>query len=105
MQPFCIHQRMPVLVLLTRRLDQPERRAVLAADSGEGAVVQSMMMGGVAVMVTSLLLLLWFFDNPYVGGAGGLKPTSMQDTLQLLQRQTSIVGAVDPPCDEEGTPR
>ena len=77
---------------------------VFFADSGEGAVVQSMMMGGVAVMVTSLLLLLWFLDNPYVGGAGGLKPVAMQDTLQLLQRQTSIVGAVDPPCDEAGAP-
>jgi hypothetical protein len=74
------------------------------ADSGEGVAVQSMMMGGVAVMVTSLLLLLWFLDNPYAGDAGGLKPVAMQDTLRLLQRQTSIVGPVDPPCDEAGSP-
>ena len=64
------------------------------ADSGEGAIVQATMMGGVAVMVTSLLLLLWFLDNPYLGG-GGLKPAAMQDTLSLLQKEASAVGAID----------
>jgi Protein of unknown function (DUF4239) len=73
------------------------------ADSGEGAVVQATMMGGVAVMVTSLLLLLWFFDNPYVGG-GGLKPAAMENTLSLLQKEASTVGAIDLPCDEAGAP-
>jgi hypothetical protein len=76
---------------------------LLFADSGEGAVVQATMMGGVAVMVTSLLLLLWFFDNPYVGG-GGLKPTAMQDTLSLLQKEASSVASIDIPCDEAGAP-
>jgi len=75
---------------------------LLFADSGEGAIVQATMMGGVAVMVTSLLLLLWFFDNPYAGS--GLKPSAMQETLSLLQKDTSIVGSVDPPCDEAGAP-
>src|SRR6187200_3583890 len=70
---------------------------LMFADSGEGAVVQATMMGGVAVMVTSLLLLLWFFDNPYVGG-GGLKPTAMQDTLSLLQKEGSSVASIDIPC-------
>jgi len=76
---------------------------LLFADSGEGAVVQATMMGGVAVMVTSLLLLLWFFDNPYVGG-GGLKPTAMQNTLSLLQKEASSVASIDIPCDEAGAP-
>jgi hypothetical protein len=73
------------------------------ADSAEPAIVQATMMGGVAVMVTSLLLLLWFFDNPY-GGGGGLEPTAMENTLSLLQTETSIVGPIDAPCDETGAP-
>jgi hypothetical protein len=73
------------------------------ADSGEPAVVQATMMGGVAVMLTSLLLLLWFFDNPYVGG-GGLRPTAMEETLRLLQKEVSTVSSVNPPCDMAGAP-
>jgi hypothetical protein len=73
------------------------------ADSAEPAVVQATMMGGVAVMVTSLLLLLWFFDNPYVRGVG-LKPTAMENTLSLLQIETSVVGSIDAPCDQAGAP-
>ena len=73
------------------------------ADSGEPVVVQAMMMGGVAVLVTSLLLLLWFLDNPYARGAGGIKPVAMERTLELVQQETGIVGAVEPPCDAAGT--
>jgi hypothetical protein len=72
------------------------------ADSAEPAIVQATMMGGVAVMVTSLLLLLWFFDNPYAGG-GGLKPTAMEETLSLLEKQARIVGSIETPCDDSGT--
>jgi hypothetical protein len=75
------------------------------ADSGERAVVQATMMGGVAVVVTSLLLLLWFLDNPYHGGIGALKPVAMERTLELLRDEASVVGGVEPPCDEAGSPR
>ena len=74
------------------------------ADSGEGVVVQSTMMGGVAVLVTSLLLLLWFLDNPYHDGAGGLRPVAMQGTLDLVKKETSVVGAIEAPCDAAGSP-
>ena len=74
------------------------------ADSGERAVVQATMMGGVAVLVTSLLLLLWFLDNPYHGGVGTLKPVAMEGTLKLLNAETRIVGGVEAPCDEAGSP-
>jgi hypothetical protein len=39
----------------------------------------------------------------YVGG-GGLKPTAMQDTLSLLQKEASTVASNDIPCDEAGAP-
>lgn len=78
---------------------------LLFADVGESVVVQATMMGGVAIVVSSLLLLLWFLDNPYNGGVGALKPVAMQSTLELLSREAEVVGGVQPPCDEAGTPR
>jgi hypothetical protein len=75
----------------------------LFADSGERVIVQATMMGGVAVLVTSLLLLLVFLDNPYGGGIGALRPTAMQSTLRILQRDANVVGGVRAPCDAAGT--
>jgi hypothetical protein len=74
------------------------------ADSGERVIVQATMMGGVAVLVSSLLLLLGFLDNPYHGNLGSLKPTAMRGTLDLLQRESSLVGGVAAPCDRAGSP-
>jgi hypothetical protein len=73
------------------------------ADSGEGALVQATMMGGVAILVSALLLLLWFLDNPYHDGVGGLRPTAMQGTLDLLHKEAGIVGRVEAPCDARGS--
>ena len=73
------------------------------ADSGEWAVTQGMMMGVVAVVMSSTLLLLWFLDNPYHDGAGGLRPTAMERTLELLDAQSKIVGiSIGQLCDERG---
>ena len=75
------------------------------ADPGESAIVQATMMGGVIVLVSSLLLLLSFLDNPYRGDVGALKPTAMQSTLEVLQQDANVVGAVVAPCDAAGSPR
>jgi len=76
------------------------------ADSGERAFVQATMMGGVAVMITSMLLLLWFLDNPYHAGVGGLPPTAMKRTLEILGQQEKIVGLHGGQgCDARGIAR
>ena len=73
------------------------------ADSGERAIVQATMMGSVAVVITSTLLLLWFLDNPYHGGAGGLRPFAMERTAARLERDTGIAaGRFRTPCDARG---
>lgn len=73
------------------------------ADSGERARVQATMMGGVTVVITSMLLLLWFLDNPYHSGVGGLAPTAMERTLELLDEQARIVGLeLRQRCDARG---
>jgi hypothetical protein len=77
------------------------------ADSAEHAVVQGTMMGGVAVVISSMLLLLWFLDNPYHPGIGGLPPTAMERTLEILDHEADIVGLklqVAQRCDERGAP-
>ena len=64
------------------------------------------MMGGVAVVITSMLLLLWFLDNPYHSGVGGLPPTAMERTLEILDQQAKIVGlTLGDTCDARGIAR
>ena len=79
---------------------------LLFADSGERALVQATMMGGVTVMISAMLLLLWFLDNPYHSGVGGLPPTAMERTLEILDQQAKIVGLqVGGSCDAHGIAR
>src|SRR6478735_9263798 len=75
------------------------------ADIGERAFVQATMMGGVAVVISSMLLLLWFLDNPYHAGVGGLPPTAMERTLEILDQQAKIVGLTFGGCDAHGIAR
>ena len=76
------------------------------ADSSERALVQGTMMGGVTVMISAMLLLLWFLDNPYHSGIGGLPPTAMERTLDILDEQAKIVGiTIGTTCDARGIAR
>jgi hypothetical protein len=73
------------------------------ADPEEHAIVQGTRMGGVAVMITSMLLLLWFLDNPYHTGVGGLPPTAMVRTLEILDQQAKVVGlTIGHTCNARG---
>jgi hypothetical protein len=78
---------------------------LLFADSGERAFVQATMMGCVAVVITSTLLLLWFLDNPFHAGVGGLKPTAMERTLEIVDQGQVVSAEIKLPCDSDGTPR
>jgi hypothetical protein len=63
------------------------------------------MMGGVALVVAAMLTLLWFLDNPYQGSLGGLKPSAMERTLDLMdQGARAIDFHPATPCDANGTP-
>jgi hypothetical protein len=73
------------------------------ADPDEGPVTQAMLMGGVVSVMTVLLLLLVSLDRPYHGGVGGLHPTAMERSLELLDQGLSALGVnVTPPCDASG---
>ena len=79
---------------------------LLFADSGERAFVQGVMMGTVVAVVVSLLLLLQFLDNPFHKGVGGLRPTAMQRTLQVIDQElTPAQRALPLPCDRRGAVR
>ena len=68
------------------------------ADSGERVWVQAMFMGSVVAVITTMLLLLHFLDDPYHGGLGGLQPTAMERTEQLIDQQLAVIGGdVDDP--------
>ena len=53
------------------------------ADRAERAVVQGMLIGSVTTVIVATMLLLWFLDNPYQSGTGGLRPTSMERSLEI----------------------
>jgi hypothetical protein len=74
------------------------------ADSGEGKLVQATLMGGVTIVITSTLLLINVLDNPFRDGIGGLQPTAMERTLQVMDEVLPVIGGADPPCDAEGLP-
>jgi hypothetical protein len=79
---------------------------LLFADSGERAFVQGVMMGTVVAVVVSLLLLLQFLDNPFHKGVGGLRPTAMHRTLQIIDQElTPAQRALPLPCDAQGRTR
>jgi hypothetical protein len=78
---------------------------LLFADSGERAFVQATMMGCVAVVITSTLLLLWFLDNPFHAGVGGLKPTAMERTLEIVDQGQVVSPEIQLPCHSDGKPR
>ena len=60
-------------------------------------------MGGVVAVVTVLLLLLASFNHPFHGGVGGLQPTAMERSLDLINRALAATdGAVKVPCDVNG---
>lgn len=75
----------------------------LFADSGEGAVVQSVLIGSVTAMLVAGLLLVIFLDHPYSRGSGGLKPTAMEQSLHQMDNLATQLDVVMPEiCDEQG---
>ena len=51
-----------------------------------------MFMGSVVAVIITMLLLLHFLDDPYHGGLGGLQPTAMERTEQLIDQQLAVIG-------------
>jgi hypothetical protein len=76
------------------------------ADPAERAVVQALMIGAVTTMAVAGLLVVRFLDKPYENGSGGIKPTAMTTTLQLMEAESpSAEPAAAAFCDVRGQPR
>jgi hypothetical protein len=75
------------------------------ADSGEPAAAQGLLMGSVVAVVVSMMLLLGFLDSPFHSGIGGVQPTAMRRTLEIIDEDMAATGQnVTFPCDELGRP-
>ena len=59
----------------------------LFADRAESAVTQVALVAAVAIIVVSGLVLVRFLDKPYEDKSGSIKPTAMQRTLTLMERE------------------
>ena len=75
------------------------------ADSGERALLQGLYMGSVVALITSMLLLLSFLDDPFQPGIGGLQPTAMERTVDIVDEALLAIDAdITMPCDDVGQP-
>ena len=73
------------------------------ADPVEGRLAQAMLMGGVVAVITVLLLLLGTLNRPFHSGVGRLEPTSMERSLDFVDRAlTGLDRTVTVPCDANG---
>jgi hypothetical protein len=59
----------------------------LFADREEAAVTQAALAAAVAIIVVSGLVLVRFLDKPYEDKSGSIKPTAMQRTLVVMERE------------------
>jgi hypothetical protein len=75
------------------------------ADSEERPVVQGLLIGSVTAVITAMLLLLQFFDDPFRSGIGGLQPSAMERTIDVMEQELAIIGDDDSlPCNDRGEP-
>ena len=70
----------------------------LFADRDEAALTQAAMAATVAIIVVSGLLLVRFLDKPYQDKSGSIKPTAMERTLALMEREHLQGGQADIRC-------
>ena len=59
----------------------------LFADREEAAVTQAALAAAVAIIVVSGLVLVRFLDKPFEDKSGSIKPTAMERTLVLMERE------------------
>ena len=76
------------------------------ADRGERALVQGVLIGSVTAVITATMLVIGAIADPYRDDFGGLRPTAMERTLNLLDQVGAVAGSTaPPPCDASGEPR
>ena len=71
------------------------------ADPRERLRVHALLLAGLASVVTAGLLLVYFLDHPYQRHAGGIQPTAMRQTLQMIGE---LEPSLRPGCDQSGRP-
>jgi hypothetical protein len=59
------------------------------ADPAEPAYVQALLMGAVSAIAVSGLLTVRFLDRPYEDKSGNIKPTALEYSLALMEREWS----------------
>jgi hypothetical protein len=76
------------------------------ADTSERLVSQLAQVVTVVVMLGAILLLIRQLNNPFHEGIGGLEPTAMERTLNIIEVQLADEIEVGPlPCNEDGVPQ
>ena len=74
------------------------------ADSGELVASQAALMGTAVSVIVAMLLLLYALNNPFHPGFGGLRPSAMERTLEIVDQELKVIGRDTLPCDVNGRP-
>ena len=64
-------------------------------------MVQGVLIASVCALVTAGLSLVWFLDHPYADQSGSIKPTLMEQALDIVEHEQQ---GVRPPCSSSGEP-
>ena len=76
---------------------------VLGANRRGSFLVQASVVASVTAMVTAALLLVWFFDHPFAGESGSIRPVEMEHTLETIaEEEEDQAVEVTPPCTPHG---
>jgi hypothetical protein len=74
------------------------------ADSGERAFIQALLIGTVTAVIASTLLVIMMLERPFSSDPGGLQPTAMERSLDIIEEVAGVGTLGEPPCDDSGAP-
>ena len=76
--------------------------AAMFIDRRDAFFVEGLLMGAVSALVAASLLLVYFLDHPYEDKSGSIKPTAMEQSIRVLEKENPVLA---PPCSATGEPR
>jgi hypothetical protein len=76
--------------------------AVMFIDRRDAFFVEGLLIGATSALVAGSLLVVYFLDHPYEDKSGSIKPTAMEQSIRVLEKENP---GIAPPCSPTGEPQ